>query len=359
MAGDEKDKSQQTEDATQHRLEEAFKKGQVPFSKELIHWGVLIMSAFSIFLVLPIIMKNLFGDLKMFITNSHDFDTSLSGVGRIGLFVSNSFMINITLVSIMTILGAVIMTFAQTRFSMSEQAFKLKWSQLSIKKGWARIFSKRALVEFLKSFVKVLVLGWILYEFLKDPMEDTLKNMFMPHFFNDLKSMLKIVYTVLILGLTLLGGSDYYYQRYEHLQSLKMSKQEIKEEYKEMEGSPEIKNRLRQLRMEVAKRRMMTKVPTATAVLMNPTHYAVAILYEPETMSAPLVVAKGQDAVALKIRDVAKENKVPVIRNPELARALYKDVEIDQEIPAEHYRAVAEIIRIVMNAKSQLFNPLT
>ena len=148
-------------------------------------------------------------------------------------------------------------------------------------------------------------------------------------------------------------GADYAWQKYSHLQKLRMTKQEVKEEYKQMEGDPLVKSKIRQVRMERARRRMMENVPKADVVIVNPTHYAVALEYDMATMPAPKVTAKGVDTVALRIKSVAEENDVPIVENPPLARALFASTEIDQTIPTEHFKAVAEVINYVMQLKNQ------
>jgi flagellar biosynthetic protein FlhB len=165
--------------------------------------------------------------------------------------------------------------------------------------------------------------------------------------------VLKLLLGVL-MALSVLAGLDYFYQRLNFLRSLRMSKREVKEENKQSEGDPLIKGRLRQIRMERARRRMMAAVPKASVVITNPTHFAVALKYEMGAAGAPRVVAKGKDLIALRIRDLARENDVPVVENPPLARALHAGVELDHEIPPEHYKAVAEIISYVFRLKGKI-----
>jgi flagellar biosynthetic protein FlhB len=160
---------------------------------------------------------------------------------------------------------------------------------------------------------------------------------------------------VIICILMLIAILDYLYQKFEFLKNLKMTKEEVKKEYKEMEGDPLIKQRQRQLAQQIMKRNMIAEVPTATVVIVNPIHYSVALKYDPEAMNAPVVIAKGLDLIALKIQEIARDHKIPIVQNPPLARALYKGVEITQEIPPEHYKAVAEVINFIMNLKKNLY----
>jgi flagellar biosynthesis protein FlhB len=155
------------------------------------------------------------------------------------------------------------------------------------------------------------------------------------------------------IAMFVIAGGDYLYQRYEFIKGLKMTKQEVKDEYRQQEGDPKIKQKIRQLRMERANKRMMSAVPTSDVIITNPTHYSIALKYDGDKMQAPKIVAKGQDLIAMKIREVAKENNIPLVENPPLAQALYANVEIDQEIPIEHYKAVAEIISYVYRLKGK------
>ena len=161
-----------------------------------------------------------------------------------------------------------------------------------------------------------------------------------------------LLFTVTIAVLIIAAG-DYAWQKYSHLLKLRMTKQEVKEEYKQMEGDPLVKSKIRQIRMDRAKQRMMENVPKADVVIVNPTHYAVALEYKMESMPAPKVTAKGVDTVALRIKALAEDNEIPIVENPPLARALFASTEIDQEIPLEHFQAVAEVIRYVMQLKQQ------
>ena len=164
--------------------------------------------------------------------------------------------------------------------------------------------------------------------------------------------MVLLLFTVTIAVLIIAVG-DYAWQKYSHLKKLRMTKQEVKDEYKQMEGDPLVKSKIRQIRMERARQRMMENVPKADVVIVNPTHYAVALEYDMATMPAPKVTAKGVDTVALRIKSVAEENDVPIVENPPLARALFASTELDQTIPTEHFKAVAEVINYVMQLKNQ------
>jgi flagellar biosynthetic protein FlhB len=227
--------------------------------------------------------------------------------------------------------------------------------RLSIIKGFSRLFSLRALTDFIKNLSKVTAasaaLLWLFAPELKRlPLLSTAGA---GALMAELYSMILRLALAVLVVLAFIAVIDYGYQRFSFLRGQRMSKQEVKEEHKQAEGDPIVRSRLRQIRMERARRRMMAAVPTASVVITNPTHYAVALKYAEGDKGAPKVVAKGADLVAERIREVARENDVPLVANPPLARALYASVELDHEIPPEHYRAVAEIISYVFRLKGK------
>ena len=238
----------------------------------------------------------------------------------------------------------------QTGFLLTPSRLAPDPSRVSPFKGLERMFGIDGLVHFFKSLLKFAIVGAVAYlalkphltEFQKMPEVDPMAMLTVAG------DMLKgLIYGVLtLMGLT--AGADWFWQRQRFMQRMRMSKQEVKEDFKQSEGDPHIKARIRQLRVERAKRRMMQNVPKATVVVMNPTHYAVALRYESGDTPAPICVAKGLDMVALRIREVAEANGVPVIEDPPLARALFATTEIDETIPREHYEAVAKVIGFVM-----------
>ena len=226
---------------------------------------------------------------------------------------------------------------------------KPKLSKISIKEGFKRLFGSKALVEFFKTCVKLATIITIAY-FIMRPEFDKLHSLpqLTPlEIMGELGDVVLKLLIIIISVLTVVAALDYGYQKYKFLQDLKMSKREIKEEYKELEGDPAIKGKLRQLREEKARNRMMQDVPSATVVLTNPTHYSVAIKYDIDNMETPIIIAKGIDVIALKIREIATENDIPLIENPPLTRAIYANVEIGQAIPGEYFEAVARVIRYV------------
>jgi flagellar biosynthetic protein FlhB len=240
--------------------------------------------------------------------------------------------------------------------SITFDRIKPDLSKLSPMKGFKRLFGFEGLMTIIKGLIKIGVVGIAIWTQLY-PERGTLEGMLtqspvaiatdMTHLF------FKVMFATLA-AMTVIAGADYMFQRFQFIKRNKMTKQEVKEEFRQTEGDPIVKGRIRQIRMERAKRRMIAEVPKATVVITNPTHYAIALKYESGKTQAPICVAKGVDALALRIRDKAKEHNVPVVENPPLARALYATVEVDEAIPVEHYKAVAQVIGYVMKLAGKL-----
>jgi flagellar biosynthetic protein FlhB len=251
-----------------------------------------------------------------------------------------------------TIIGGVGGNVAQSGLLFTAEKLKPDWSKVNPLKGFHRIFGPDGLVQFLKTFLKLLAVGLICWLVLKPHVRELENMAAMPPALilpaaRDLAVALMMA-TIIFLAFT--AGADFLWQRYRFAERMKMTKEETKEDYKQSEGDPHIKAKLRQIRMQRLRRRMMAKVPEATVIVTNPTHYAVALQYE-AGMDAPICVAKGVDAMALKIREVAGEHDVPIIENPPLARALHASVDLDEAVPVEHYKAVAEVIGFVLRTR--------
>jgi flagellar biosynthetic protein FlhB len=221
--------------------------------------------------------------------------------------------------------------------------------------GLKGLFSINSLIELAKSFVKLVVLGYLAYRVMRPIFEEIPNAINYPLFYSLLFLKDQTIHMLLVLMtvITLIAVADFIYTRHKYFKDLRMTKQEVKDERKQMDGDPIIKNKLRRIRLEKSRRRMMAKVPEASVVITNPTHYAVALQYKPKEMAAPVLVAKGPDIIALRIRELAEASDVPIISNPPLARALYDTVDLDEPISPEHYRAVAEIISYVYKLKKQ------
>ena len=355
--GSDEDESAKTEDPTPRKLEEARKRGQVVNSREVTNFLMILSLTFIIFWIFPYSSKNTIILLKGFIENSHNIDISGSNFIKLLSFTINKILLYVILPLASLVIMAMISSFVQQegQINLSFDPLTPDISKLSPLSGLKRMFSMKSLVEFLKGIIKISIVGVILYFAI---MADT-QNMLAYIGYSPMMIVEKIyditnhLLLYVCMFLFVIAVIDYTYQRFEHIKSLRMSKQEIKEEYKDTEGSPEIKQKLRQLRAEKAKNRMVADVPKADVVITNPTHYSIALKYESEKMSAPRVVAKGQDNIALKIREIAKEHDIPLVENKPLARALFDNVEIGEEIPVEHYEAVATVISYVYKLKGK------
>jgi len=225
-------------------------------------------------------------------------------------------------------------------------------------KGFFRLFSLKSATEFSKGLFKIIIVAGIVGAVAIPELSrvELLMQMDIATIVNEARLIILQMFVAAIFVVGFIAGLDYLYQRYEFLKQMRMTKQEVKDELKQTDGDPLIRGRLRQIRAERARERMMASVPTADVVVTNPTHYAIALKYESEIMTAPKVVAKGVDEVAFRIRDIANENNVPIVENPPLARALFVAAEIDDEVPPEHYKAVAEVISYVYQLKNKKHN---
>jgi flagellar biosynthetic protein FlhB len=260
----------------------------------------------------------------------------------------------IFVVAVIATLGS---TFAQYGgFIFSDEQMKPDITKLSPMKGFKKIFYMKNFFEFLKGIVKITIVGILVYQvILADVKELTqYQELSLGGILNQLKTMIFDILILVTVSMAFIAAVDFAYQKYDHYTNLKMTKQEVKDEYKQTEGSPEIKQKLAQIRREKSQARVSQSVPQATVVITNPEHYAIALKYEfEEGGRPPICTAKGVDHMAQRIKGIAKENDVPIVESPPLARALYKDVDIDQEIPAEHYDEVAKVISYVMSLEKQ------
>ena len=345
----ETDESQKTESPTEHKLEEAFKKGQVTVSREIVHWFMLMMAAGLLSLYLPQMGNDLKNTFAHILENSHHiFLSDLAGLFQ-NLLGHLAIVFGLPLGAM--VVAAVSATLIQTRLNVSAENMIPKFSKLSPMKGLERILGVKALVEFLKGLIKItIIICLVIWNVGPDYIKIVpgLPGVSAPGVLNQIHEIMAHLMIVLASVMTIIAGLDYGWQKFQHLKGLRMSKHEIKEEHKELEGDPLIKMRQRRLRNDRARKKMMAAVPTSTVVITNPTHYAVALSYSLDSPGAPKVVAKGMDFIALKIRELATENNVPLVENPPLARALYASVPLEGEIPREHYEAVAQVIRYIM-----------
>lgn len=358
MAEENKDnESEKTEEPTAHRMEEAFKKGNVAFSREITHWFMLAMGGMLILALSPFMGRRFINLFSIYIGHPDQLIVDeASGVPLMMKIFLDLSMILLPFTGFLMI-AAISAGLFQTRLAISFQALMPKFNRLSPLAGLKRLFAKKALVEFLKGVLKLAVVSVALFWFYESRISDLPGFILIPpdQLLGNLSYYVVSSIFIVVGCMSFIALLDYLYQKYEHTKSLKMTKDEVKREFKQQDGDPQIKGRRRQLAHARIRKNLKEAMGRATAIITNPTHYAVAIAYEEHIHDAPLVVTKGMDFVALKIREIAEEMQIPIIENPPLARALFASVEIDQEIPPEHYRAVAEVIRFVMTLKKKMF----
>jgi flagellar biosynthetic protein FliR/FlhB len=344
-----------TEEATPKKKSDARKKGQIPRSKEVGLTLTLITITLVISFLGGYVGNNFKALLTVFLGSNLNMTLDYNSVQKILLISIWRIALTFLPVVVPIMITGVLASFLQSGFLVSGEGIKPQFSKLNPIKGFKKMFSKRTFVELIKDILLISVIGYIGYNFISDNYLYILSfgnlSVFqIPLAFSKLVISIFFKITLLMLVISL---ADYIFQRYQYSQDLKMTKQEIKEEYKQQEGDPEVKSKIKQKQREMATRRMMQQIPSATVVVTNPTHIAVALRYEQGKDSSPMVVAKGQDNVALKIKEIAKENEVPIIENKALARLIYAEVEINAEIPVDMYEAVAEILALVYKLKKR------
>jgi flagellar biosynthetic protein FlhB len=346
--------SDKTEEATPKRRSEARKKGQVAKSAELSSVVVLL----ALFVLVNGMGSWIYSELVVYMKNClspMQLNQDL-GMANLGKTLTQHCILFLKLflpLGIGSLLVGVLINFLQVGPLFSLESITPKFSRINPISGFQRLFSLRGLVELAKSTLKLLVVSYFAYSTIRDNLF-VLLDVFQQSPLEAAGIVWKIIFQVAIkicIFLLVLALLDYLYQRWEHRRSLRMTKKEVKDEYKETEGNPQIKNKIRQRQRQLAARRMMQDVPKADVVITNPTHLAIALRYDPGSMNAPMVIAKGQGLIAERIKAIAKEHDVVMVENKPLARALYQSVEIGQAVPSELYKAVAEVLAFVYRLK--------
>ncbi len=359
MADGGQDESQKTEEPTHKRLQDALKRGQVVNSREVTSFLMLLVLTATLAWILPYAMGLTHEWFGRFITTPHDFTLDVGNLHQLMADIFLDMLLIFLLIVSAGFIAALVGSFIQHGLVISGEPMKPKAEKISPLKGLKRMFSLKSVMEFVKGVFKITIIGTVAY-IAAAPYLGFLKQL--PNYdIADLMVYLDHVALRMMIGVCIvmafIAGLDYLYQRYEYLKSLRMSHQEIKDEFKQMEGDPQVKAKIRQIRMERAQNRMMANVPEADVVITNPTHYAVALAYQTGAMGAPKVVAKGQDHIAMVIREIATEHDIPIVENPPLARGIFNAVELEDEIPTAYYQAVAEIISYVYRLKGKLPGP--
>lgn len=346
---------EKTEDATPRRREQSRKKGQVPRSQELNSAVVLLSALLGLYGLGGMLFQNLAGFTINTLEHSYAFDVTASSLRIYMLDWARAFFSTVGPILIVVGVAALAVSLGQVGFMVNEEAMKFKLERLDPLKGAKRILSKRSLVELVKGLLKVGIVGYISYLVIAPELSRIalLSTVGVGDTFRFIGFMVFKVGMCTTLALLVMAIFDYVYQRWEHNQSIRMTKQEVKEETKQTEGDPQIRMRIRSLQRETARRRMMDAVPEADVVITNPTHYAIAIKYDMDEMNAPRVVAKGKNLIAQKIKEIAKNAGIPLVENKPLAQTLFRAVEVGQDIPEDLYRAVAEVLAYVFRLRGR------
>ncbi|NVK17429.1 MAG: flagellar biosynthesis protein FlhB [Methylocystaceae bacterium] len=352
----EEDDASKTEEPTEKKLSKAKDEGQVSQSQEIKSWSSFFSAAVFVIFLGPLFAESIIKPISFFISDGYQISVDRHNLSVLFERLLTDMGLRVLPLLVIFMITAVLAGVMQTGLIWAPKKIQPKFENISLKKGIKKIISTRSVMELVKTIFKMTIVGAIAF------------GVIIPIFYDlevipsyDVFHILELMYDIAVIMLvgvtafmTVIAVIDYAYQKYTFLKQMRMTKQEVKDEHKQAEGDPQIKAKIRQLRMERARQRMMASVPTADVIVTNPTHYACALEYKQDMMSAPKLVAKGMDNLALRIRSLAEENEVPIVENPPLARALYASVEIDEEIPAEHYAAVAEVIGYVMRLKGQI-----
>ncbi|MCR8746732.1 fused FliR family export protein/FlhB family type III secretion system protein [Romboutsia lituseburensis] len=344
-----------TEEPTAKKKREARKQGNVAKSKEV----TTAITLLAILLIVSTMSDFIIAELKNFIVNifSLDLGTNINykTLDDLVMKIMTSFMMIFLPMGLIIMVFGVIGNLMQTGLMFSGDGLKPKLSKLNPISGFKNMFSLKALGELVKSIAIISILLYIGYSFMNKNFQGIMKSgdIYLPYLMDTIIDLVKSLLSSIALAVVVISVFDYAYQKYTHKKELKMTKQEVKEEFKQMEGDPHIKGKIKQKQRQMATQRMMQAVPSATVIVTNPTHISIAIKYEQGKDTTPIVVAKGADVVAFKIREIAKEHDIPIIENKPLARLIYKEVEIDQEIPEQMYQAVAEVLVAVYKIKNK------
>lgn len=348
---------EKTEKATPKKRQDARKKGQILKSQDVTS-AIVMLSVFLFLMIAGTSMREgIMSFFKQTFSKYMLVDTlSIKLVVKIYKEVLSEMAVIVLPVMVIAVIAGVAGNFLQFGLLFTTEPLKFDLTKLDPIKGIKRMFSVRALIELLKSILKISLIGAVTTAILWMNIDDVLSLSFKSPWatlitVSKLTVFMGIAASVVLLIIAIL---DYYYQKFDYEKNLKMSKQDIKDEYKNSEGDPLIKSKIKQRQREMAMRRMMQEVPQADVVITNPTHYAIALKYDEETMDAPKVIAKGTDFIAQKIKLIAKENDVVMVENRPLARAMYDQVEIGQHIPDEFFKAVAEVLAYVYRVKSKI-----
>lgn len=341
------DNGSKTEKPTAKKRNDARKKGNVFKSQDIN----TVVSLFIVFFALQKLFPFIYAGSRDFLKTCIDYINEMDHfTNQEVLYIQNQIIILLAKcmgpILLISMTVGILTTGVQTKFLFSKESMTPKFNRLNPINGIKNMFSSKNAIELIKNIIKVIILMIVVYQFIKGSIIEVTSTMNMElevsmrYILNKVMSLIRTV----TMWFVVIAFFDFLYQRWEHERQLKMTKQEVKDEYKEMEGDPKIKGKIKEMQKKIAMNRMMQAVPAADVIIRNPTHFAVALRYKPNENEAPVLVAKGQDELALRIVKVGEENKVYIVENKPLARAIYASTEINQEIPPEYYGAIAEIL---------------
>lgn len=356
MSDDGDDESNKTEDPTPKKLEEARKKGQVPLSREVNNWVMLAAGTLVVIGMGPHMMESLLVLLRTYIGDTANLPEVPGGMKFLAVESFREVLKIIAMPMLFLMAAAFLGPFVQIGPLFSTETISMDLGKVSPSKGLSRLFSLRSILEFVKGLLKIAIVS-VVGLIIMTPFFGGLEHMVglpIPLAMSEMSVLTKQLMVGILVVLFIIAVADLMYQRFEFNKKMRMTKQELKDEYRQSEGDPHVKAKLRQLRQQKAQARMMQNVPNADVVITNPTHYSIALKYEPEKNDAPIVIAKGVDEVAMRIRETAREHRIAILPNPPLARILFETVDLDEAVPPEHYKAVAEIISYVFKLKGKL-----
>lgn len=353
---DKEDDASKTEEPSAKKLEEGRKRGQVAQSRDLSTWVMFLAATLLIGAATPSMFADLTTELRTFLEHAHDIPSGPGGISAVLVETCLIAFKSTFLFFVILVFAAIFGPAAQIGLVISPEVLKPDFSKISITKGFGRLFSIRSVVEFIKGLLKMIAIGAVGFTLVAPYLKDSEHSMMIApiDIIYETKSLTIRMMIGILIVLLAIALADFLYQRWEFMKQMRMTKQEVKDEYKQTEGDPFIKGKLKQMRMEKARQRMMQNVPKADVVITNPTHFSIALKYDPKVSDAPIVVAKGVDEVAFRIREIAKEHDIILYENPPLARTLYDTVDVDDPIPEELYKAVAEIISYVYKKKGKI-----
>jgi len=346
---------EKTEQATPRKLQKAREEGQVARSMELNSVIIVSLGVVSIYLLGPLLFGNLARMMQQTLSQAPKFVVNSGNIQA--LFISKFWDFSVIIGPILLVLAVIayLVNVVQVGALFSVKALQPKPGRFDIVKGFQRLISKRSMVELIRDVIKTIIIAIVAYKTVAGWVPMLLQSVDLSigecaHILGRLSLILAVKISVVLLVLAIF---DFAFQRYDMASNLKMTRQEVREEYKDTEGSPQIKGRIRQIQREVARQRMMAEIPKADVVVTNPTHLAVALKYDAATMPAPMVLAKGQRLIAEKIKEVAREHDVPIVENKPLAQSLFKLVEVGAYVPATLYRAVAEVLAYIYRLREK------